>query len=91
IECQHTEQSESAHNRYLLEQDAQNVSIVSVDMNYNSEQIDQNDEDDDLSKEQMKNKLSAHQDTISILTQQKEAQIKLYKTREDKKLEKSLS
>nr|GEV90798.1 retrovirus-related Pol polyprotein from transposon TNT 1-94 [Tanacetum cinerariifolium] len=36
----------------------------------------------------MKNKLSAHQDTISILTQQKDAQIKLYKTREDKELEK---
>nr|GFA28912.1 reverse transcriptase domain-containing protein [Tanacetum cinerariifolium] len=37
---------------------------------------------------EMKNKLSAHQDTISILKQQKDAQIKLYKSREDKKLEK---
>nr|GFB29543.1 hypothetical protein [Tanacetum cinerariifolium] len=36
----------------------------------------------------MKNKLSAHQDTISILKQQKDAQIKLYKSREDKELEK---
>nr|GFB31931.1 hypothetical protein [Tanacetum cinerariifolium] len=36
IECQHTEQSESAHNTYLLKQDAQNVSIESVDMNYDS-------------------------------------------------------
>nr|GEZ44580.1 retrovirus-related Pol polyprotein from transposon TNT 1-94 [Tanacetum cinerariifolium] len=36
----------------------------------------------------MKNKLSAHQETISILTQQKEAQIKLYKTLEDKELDK---
>nr|GFD08887.1 hypothetical protein [Tanacetum cinerariifolium] len=51
IECQHTEQSESAHNTYLLEQDAQNVSIASVDMNYDSEQIEQNDEDVDLAKE----------------------------------------
>nr|GFD40125.1 hypothetical protein [Tanacetum cinerariifolium] len=25
IDCQHPEQSESAHNTYLLEQDAQNV------------------------------------------------------------------
>nr|GEX20816.1 hypothetical protein [Tanacetum cinerariifolium] len=33
---------------------------------------------------EMKNKLSAHQETISILSQQKEAQIKLYKTRKDK-------
>nr|GFD36405.1 hypothetical protein [Tanacetum cinerariifolium] len=48
IDCQHPEQSESVHNTYLLEQDAQNVSIVSVDMNYDSEQIDQNDEDVDL-------------------------------------------
>nr|GFA88374.1 hypothetical protein [Tanacetum cinerariifolium] len=37
---------------------------------------------------EMKDKLSAHQETISILSQQKEAQIKLYKTREDKELEK---
>nr|GEZ66128.1 hypothetical protein [Tanacetum cinerariifolium] len=36
----------------------------------------------------MKNMLSAHQDTISILSKQKEAQTKLYKTREDKELEK---
>nr|GFA51689.1 hypothetical protein [Tanacetum cinerariifolium] len=50
IECQHTEQSESAHNTYLLEQDVQNVSIESVDMIYDSEQIDQNDEDVDLAK-----------------------------------------
>nr|GEW32323.1 hypothetical protein [Tanacetum cinerariifolium] len=36
----------------------------------------------------MKNMLSAHQNTISILSKEKEAQIKLYKTREDKELEK---
>nr|GEY45301.1 reverse transcriptase domain-containing protein [Tanacetum cinerariifolium] len=40
---------------------------------------------------EMKNKLSAHQDTISILKQQKEAQIKLYKTREDKEIEKVIN
>nr|GFC92666.1 hypothetical protein [Tanacetum cinerariifolium] len=51
IECQHPEQSEFVHNTYLLKQDAQNVSIESVDMNYDSEQIDQNDEDVDLAKE----------------------------------------
>nr|GFB85752.1 hypothetical protein [Tanacetum cinerariifolium] len=39
----------------------------------------------------MKNKLSAHQETISILSQQKEAQIKLYKTREDKELDKVIA
>nr|GEZ09082.1 hypothetical protein [Tanacetum cinerariifolium] len=37
---------------------------------------------------EMKNKLSAHQETISILSKQKEDQIKLYKTREDKELDK---
>nr|GFA18088.1 retrovirus-related Pol polyprotein from transposon TNT 1-94 [Tanacetum cinerariifolium] len=144
IECQHPEKSESVHKTYLIEQDTQNVINESVDINYDSEQIDQNDEDADLVEErellaslieklkceidesknrnkfletsnkksqaelkrrdsieyasemelecakvrEMKNKLSAHQDTISILTQQKESQIKLYKTREDKELEK---
>nr|GFD16881.1 hypothetical protein [Tanacetum cinerariifolium] len=50
IQCQHPEQSESVHNTYLIEQDAQDVSIELVDMNYDSEQIDQNDEDVDLAK-----------------------------------------
>nr|GEW33827.1 hypothetical protein [Tanacetum cinerariifolium] len=36
---------------------------------------------------EMKKELYAHQKTISILSQAKEAQIKLYKTREDKKLD----
>nr|GEU61475.1 hypothetical protein [Tanacetum cinerariifolium] len=39
----------------------------------------------------MKKKLSAHQETISILSQAKEAQIKLYKTREDKELDKVIA
>nr|GFC25818.1 hypothetical protein [Tanacetum cinerariifolium] len=51
IECQHPEQSESIHKTYLIEQDAHNVIIESVDMNYDSKQIDQNDEDADLAKE----------------------------------------
>nr|GEY62107.1 hypothetical protein [Tanacetum cinerariifolium] len=51
IECQHSEQSESVHKTYLIEQDAHDVIIESVDMNYDSEQIDQNDEDVDLAKE----------------------------------------
>nr|GFB07159.1 hypothetical protein [Tanacetum cinerariifolium] len=37
---------------------------------------------------ELQNKLSAHQVTISILKQQKDAQIKLYKTQEDKDIEK---
>nr|GEW07202.1 integrase, catalytic region, zinc finger, CCHC-type, peptidase aspartic, catalytic [Tanacetum cinerariifolium] len=45
----------------------------------------------DASENELKNKLSAHQETISILTQQKEAQIKLYKSREDKELDKVIA
>nr|GFC65871.1 hypothetical protein [Tanacetum cinerariifolium] len=37
IECQHHEQSESVHKTYLIEQDAHNVIIESMDMNYDSE------------------------------------------------------
>nr|GFA89638.1 hypothetical protein [Tanacetum cinerariifolium] len=52
IECQHPEQSRSVHKTYLIEQDAHKVLIDSEDINYNSELIDQNDEDADLAKEQ---------------------------------------
>nr|GFC09642.1 hypothetical protein [Tanacetum cinerariifolium] len=122
--------------------DQYDVFAIELDMIYDSEQIDQNDEDVDLAKEHFKNKnkslteannklskendllfadfmkskaelkrrdsieyatkmeleyakvrelkekLSAHQDTISILKQQKDAQIKLYKTRKDKEIKK---
>nr|GFC57587.1 hypothetical protein [Tanacetum cinerariifolium] len=51
IECQHLEQSRSDHKTYLIEQDAHSVHIELEDMNYDSEQIDQNDEDVDLAKE----------------------------------------
>nr|GEU73362.1 hypothetical protein [Tanacetum cinerariifolium] len=40
---------------------------------------------------EMKKELSAHQETISIPSQAKEAQIKLYKTREDKELYKVIA
>nr|GFB51564.1 hypothetical protein [Tanacetum cinerariifolium] len=51
IDCQHSEQFESVHNTYLIEQDAQNVLIESDDMHYDNEQIEQNDEDVDIVKE----------------------------------------
>nr|GEZ91910.1 hypothetical protein [Tanacetum cinerariifolium] len=51
IENVHPEQSKSVHKTYLIEQDALNVITESVDMNYDSEQIDQNDEDANLAKE----------------------------------------
>nr|GEX41780.1 retrovirus-related Pol polyprotein from transposon TNT 1-94 [Tanacetum cinerariifolium] len=40
---------------------------------------------------EMKKELSAHQETISILSQAKKAQIKLYRTREDKELDKVIA
>nr|GEW39539.1 hypothetical protein [Tanacetum cinerariifolium] len=190
MESTHPEQSKYVHDTYPIEQDAQNVIIDSLDMSDDREEIYQNDDDNDLSKErellaslieklkceinesknhnkflktsnkvlieklkgeiedfktknkilessynflkeannklsetnnllyadykkseaelarrnsteyasqmelecakarEMKDKLSAHQETIFILSKQKEAQIKLYKTREDKELDK---
>nr|GEV36884.1 hypothetical protein [Tanacetum cinerariifolium] len=40
---------------------------------------------------EMKKEMCAHQETISILTQQKEAQIKLYKSRKDKEIDKVIA
>nr|GEY59712.1 hypothetical protein [Tanacetum cinerariifolium] len=102
IESEHPEQSKSIHDTYPIEQDAHNVIIDSLDMSYDKEEIDQNDDDNDLAKERdllaslieklkLKEKLCAYQETISILSQQKEAQIKLYKTREDQELDKVIS
>nr|GEX43242.1 hypothetical protein [Tanacetum cinerariifolium] len=159
IESEHPEQSESIHDTYPIEQDEHNVIIDSLDMSYDREQIDQNDDDADLVNEiellaslieklkceidesknhnkiletsnkveidcakargdlmsykmesqksfnkytqtindlnktisKMKEKLCAHQETISILSQQKEAQIKLYKTHEDQELDKVIA
>nr|GFC03517.1 hypothetical protein [Tanacetum cinerariifolium] len=51
IESTHFEQSKSVHDTYPIEQDAQNVSIDSLDMSYDREEIDQNDDDNDLAKE----------------------------------------
>nr|GEX50368.1 hypothetical protein [Tanacetum cinerariifolium] len=172
IESEHPEQSKSIHDTYMIEQDVHKVIIDSLNMSYDTEQIDQNDDDDDLANEQssnnhfkeannklfetnklmytdlnkfqaeldrrndveyaskveidcakakgdlisykiesqksfnkytqtindlnqtiskMKKKLSAHQETISILSHEKEAQIKLYKTRKDKELDKVIA
>nr|GEV92870.1 hypothetical protein [Tanacetum cinerariifolium] len=51
IDSAHPEQSKSIHDTYPIEQDAQNVIIDSLDMNYNKEEINQNDDDDDLAIE----------------------------------------
>nr|GFB30686.1 hypothetical protein [Tanacetum cinerariifolium] len=46
-----TEQSKSVHDTYPIEQDAQNVIIDSLDLTYDAEKIDQNDDNNDLAKE----------------------------------------
>nr|GFA85461.1 hypothetical protein [Tanacetum cinerariifolium] len=51
MESVHLEQSKSVHDTYPIEQDVQNVIIGSLDMNYDREEIDQNDDDNDLAKE----------------------------------------
>nr|GFD21129.1 hypothetical protein [Tanacetum cinerariifolium] len=48
IESEHPAQSESVHDTYPIEQDKHNAIIDSLDMSYDSEQIDQNDDDADL-------------------------------------------
>nr|GEV63066.1 uncharacterized mitochondrial protein AtMg00810-like [Tanacetum cinerariifolium] len=49
IETQHPEQSKSVHETYPIEQDEHNVIINSLDMSYDTEQIDH--DDDDLANE----------------------------------------
>nr|GEZ35177.1 hypothetical protein [Tanacetum cinerariifolium] len=51
MESIHPEQSKYVHDTYPIEQDAQNVIIDSLDMNYDKEEIDQNDDDNYLAKE----------------------------------------
>nr|GEX89772.1 hypothetical protein [Tanacetum cinerariifolium] len=50
IESAHPKQSKSVHDTYPIEQDAHNMIIDSLDMSYDREEIDQND-DDDLANE----------------------------------------
>nr|GEZ18134.1 ribonuclease H-like domain-containing protein [Tanacetum cinerariifolium] len=58
INCQHSEQSKSVHNTYLIEQDAQYVSIVSMDMNYD------NFKNKNKSLTEANNKLSVENDQL---------------------------
>nr|GFD32102.1 hypothetical protein [Tanacetum cinerariifolium] len=51
MESEHPEQSKYVHDTYLIEQDAQNVIIDSLDMSYDREEIDQNDDYNDLANE----------------------------------------
>nr|GEX58057.1 hypothetical protein [Tanacetum cinerariifolium] len=48
---EHPEQSESVYDTYPIDQDEHNVIINSLDLSYDKEVIDQNDDDNDLAKE----------------------------------------
>nr|GFC29810.1 hypothetical protein [Tanacetum cinerariifolium] len=50
IKSEHPEQSKSVNDTYPIEQDVHNVIIDSLDMRYDREQVDQ-DDDDDLANE----------------------------------------
>nr|GEV58527.1 reverse transcriptase domain-containing protein [Tanacetum cinerariifolium] len=50
IESEHPEQSKSINDTYSIEQDKHNMIIDSLDMSYDREQVDQ-DDDDDLANE----------------------------------------
>nr|GFA29069.1 integrase, catalytic region, zinc finger, CCHC-type, peptidase aspartic, catalytic [Tanacetum cinerariifolium] len=142
IESEHPKQSESVHDTYLIEQDAHNVIIDSLDMSCDREQIDKNDNDNDLANERellaslieklkceiddSKNRNKFFETSNKVLVEKlkgeiedfknknlynnfkksqaklerrndvkyaskKEAQIKLYKTREDKELDKVIA
>nr|GEV34540.1 ribonuclease H-like domain-containing protein [Tanacetum cinerariifolium] len=69
VESVHPEQSESINDTYLIEQDKHNVSIDSLDMNYDREQIDQNDNDDDLANEPL--------ESVEVIRLEKESRSKL--------------
>nr|GEY56736.1 Gag-Pol polyprotein [Tanacetum cinerariifolium] len=51
LESVHPEQSKPVHDTYPIKQDAQSVIIDSLDINYDREEIDQNDDDNNLAKE----------------------------------------
>nr|GFA47949.1 hypothetical protein [Tanacetum cinerariifolium] len=51
MESEHPEQSEFVHNTYPIDQDTHNVIIDSLDISYDREEIDQNDDDSDLANE----------------------------------------
>nr|GEW55901.1 hypothetical protein [Tanacetum cinerariifolium] len=53
MESEHPEQSEFVHDTYPIDQDAHNVIIDSWDMSYDREEIDQNDDDNDLTNERV--------------------------------------
>nr|GFC87459.1 hypothetical protein [Tanacetum cinerariifolium] len=57
MESKHPEQSESVPDTYPIDQDVHNVIIDSLDMSYDREEIDQNDDNNDIANEGMPTKI----------------------------------
>ncbi|GJZ51605.1 retrovirus-related pol polyprotein from transposon TNT 1-94 [Tanacetum coccineum] len=105
MENEHPEQPESSKHKICRNKDVNYASKVEIDcakakgdlMSYkidfekSSNAYTQKINDLNQTISDMKKELCAHQETISIMSQAKEAQIKLYKTREDKELDKSIA
>nr|GEV71575.1 hypothetical protein [Tanacetum cinerariifolium] len=68
MESTHPEQSKFVHDTYPIEHEAQNVIIDSLDMNYDRDEIDQ-DDDNDLAKEPP--------DSDEVIRLEKESRLKL--------------
>nr|GEX10183.1 hypothetical protein [Tanacetum cinerariifolium] len=76
-ECQKPKRAkDAAYYREKMLLYAQNVIIESVDMNYDSEQIDQNDEDTDRAIEQANNKLFKENDLLYADFKKSKAELK---------------
>nr|GEW04294.1 hypothetical protein [Tanacetum cinerariifolium] len=88
---EHREQPESVNDTYLEEQGDTNITIDSLDMSTNLETVYQ--DDDDLAKERdlLASLIEKLKCEIDDSKNQKEAQIKFYKTREDKEIEKVIA
>nr|GEZ13358.1 hypothetical protein [Tanacetum cinerariifolium] len=65
-ESDHPEQSKSVNDTYSIEQDEHSMIIDSLDMSYNREHIDQNDDDNDLANERHPEESKSVNDTYSI-------------------------
>ncbi|GJW45565.1 retrovirus-related pol polyprotein from transposon TNT 1-94 [Tanacetum coccineum] len=80
------------HNKFL---ESSNKALVDKlkDLKKFQAELDRYHDINDLNQtiSDMKKELFAHQETISIMSQEKKAQIKFYKTREDKELDKVIA
>nr|GEW83894.1 hypothetical protein [Tanacetum cinerariifolium] len=80
IESEHPEQSKSVHDTYPIEQDEHNMIIDSLDMSYDREQFDQDDDDDLANECEIEDFKTQNKSLESSNNHFKEANIKLSET-----------